>query len=61
MGAVLAMGLPLVRAREKVIEVFERRYIDAILARHDGNVSRAAKSSGLARRYFQVLRKRYSK
>jgi two-component system, NtrC family, response regulator HydG len=55
---VLSLDLPLGRARELVVEDFERRYVDRVLARHDGNVSRAAAASGLARRYFQILRAR---
>ncbi|MFO0742021.1 MAG: sigma 54-interacting transcriptional regulator [Labilithrix sp.] len=51
----LEADLPLAAAREKVVKAFERRYIERVLARHGGNVSRAAASSGLARRYFQLL------
>jgi transcriptional regulator with GAF, ATPase, and Fis domain len=57
---VLAQDLPLLRARERVLEAFERCYIERVLARFGGNVSRAAASSGLARRYFQILRARYA-
>jgi DNA-binding NtrC family response regulator len=56
---VLALDLPFARAREKVIEAFERRYVERIVARHGGNVARAAEASGLARRYFQLLRARH--
>jgi DNA-binding NtrC family response regulator len=54
--SVLEMDLPLVRARKSVVDEFERRYIQRVLGRHDGNVVRAAAASGLARRYFQILR-----
>ena len=56
---VLALDLPLPRAREKVVEAFERRYLERVLARYGGNVVRAAAASGIARRYFQILRARY--
>lgn len=56
--AVLAEGLPLIPARQKVVEEFQRRYVERVLAAHGGNVVRAAASSGIARRYFQILRKR---
>jgi DNA-binding NtrC family response regulator len=56
--AVLGERLPLPVARERVVEEFERRYIEDILERHGGNVTRAAKDSGIALRYFQLLRKR---
>jgi DNA-binding NtrC family response regulator len=55
---VLDMGLPLPRARQVVVEAFERRYIERVLAQHGGNVARAAAASGIARRYFQILRAR---
>jgi DNA-binding NtrC family response regulator len=53
---VIAQQLPLPLARLRVIEAFEARYISAVLAAYDGNVALAAKASGIARRYFQILR-----
>ena len=41
-----------------IVQTFERRYVEAVLADHGGNVSRAAAASGLARRYFQMLKAR---
>jgi transcriptional regulator with GAF, ATPase, and Fis domain len=55
---VLSLNLPLSRARQMVVEHFERLYLERALAIHDGNVRRAAASSGVARRYFQILRAR---
>jgi two-component system, NtrC family, response regulator HydG len=55
---VLAMDLPLVAARQRVIDDFERHYIAHVLAKHGGSVSRAAEASGVARRHFQRLRAR---
>ena len=55
---VLAMDLPLVEARARVVSDFEARYLAKVLERHGGNVSRAAAASGIARRYFQLLRAR---
>ncbi|APR76864.1 Response regulator of zinc sigma-54-dependent two-component system [Minicystis rosea] len=55
---VLAERLPLTMARVKVVEVFEQLYIEQVLADHGGNVVRAAAASGIARRYFQILRSR---
>ncbi|HEY6459853.1 MAG TPA: sigma 54-interacting transcriptional regulator [Polyangiaceae bacterium] len=57
--AVLAAELPLSRARERVVEEFERRYVERVCERHGGNVARAAAASGVARRYFQLLRARH--
>jgi DNA-binding NtrC family response regulator len=58
---VLALDLPLTAARQRVVETFERRYVERVLAKHGGNVARAAESSGLARRYFQILRARQAR
>ncbi|HEY1959634.1 MAG TPA: sigma 54-interacting transcriptional regulator [Polyangiaceae bacterium] len=57
---VIGEGLPLARARARVVEAFERRYVEAMLGAHGGNVSRAAHAAGVARRYFQILRARRS-
>jgi DNA-binding NtrC family response regulator len=55
---ILALELPLPRARQRVVEEFERRYVERVLAKYDGNVTRAAAASGIARRYFYTLRAR---
>jgi len=57
--AILALDLPLTRARERMVEAFERRYLQRVLAAHQGNVGAAAAASGIARRYFQILRARH--
>jgi two-component system, NtrC family, response regulator HydG len=58
MDAVLAEDLALVPARQRVTHEFERRYIERLLARYDGDSALAAAASGIARRYFQLLRAR---
>jgi two-component system, NtrC family, response regulator HydG len=58
LAAVLAEDLPLARARERVLQEFHRRYVERIVAQHGGNVTRAAAASGIAHRYFQILRSR---
>jgi DNA-binding NtrC family response regulator len=55
---VIELGLPLSRSREIVVDDFERRYVQAVLDRHQGDATRAAQASGIARRYFQLLRAR---
>lgn len=55
---VLAMKLPLTRARQILVAEFERRYVGRALDEHDGNVARAAAAAGIARRYFRLLRAR---
>ncbi len=57
-AAVLAENLPFPRAKEKLVEAFERRYVEDVLRRHGGNVARAAAGSGIARRYFQIIQAR---
>jgi two-component system, NtrC family, response regulator HydG len=51
-----AFDLPLPRARQAIVEAFERRYVAHVLGKHGGHVARAAAASGIARRNFQVLR-----
>ncbi len=55
---VLALGLPLTLARERVVEDFERCYLERVLGEHGGNVAKASQASGIARRYFNLLRSR---
>ncbi len=55
---VLSQNLPFPRARDLVLADFERRYVEHVLAEHGGVVSRAAAASGIARRYFNILRAR---
>jgi DNA-binding NtrC family response regulator len=55
---ILESDMPFSSARSAAIGEFERRYVARVLARHGGHVGRAAAASGIARRYFQVLRGR---
>ena len=55
---VLAMKLPFARARQEMLRRFEARYVAGVLEEQRGNVSKAAAASGLARRYFQILKSR---
>lgn len=45
-------------AKEQAISAFERRYVEQLLARHQGNVTRAAKEAGISRNALQALVKR---
>jgi len=56
--AVIQEGLSFPAARDRVIWDFERRYVETVLARHGGNVGAAARASGVAHRYFQLVRAR---
>ena len=58
---ILARDLPFPCARDAVVAEFERRYVERVLSRYDGNVLRAAAASGIARRYFQIIQRRHDK
>jgi DNA-binding NtrC family response regulator len=66
LGLLQPMGedylqLPYAKAKEKVLEEFNRRYIRAKLAAHQDNVTHAAQGSGLPRSYFHEIMRRYLK
>ena len=46
-------------AKEQVLEAFEREYLGALLKRCEGNISRAARESGLHRKSIERLLKKY--
>jgi pSer/pThr/pTyr-binding forkhead associated (FHA) protein len=56
--SVLSERLPFPDARQRVMSEFERRFVEDLLARHNGNVTHAARASGIAHRYFQLVRAR---
>ncbi len=47
-------------AKEQLLENFEREYLTSVLKRCDGNISRAARESGLHRKSIERLVKKYS-
>ncbi len=49
---------PFHQAKEEIILEFERRYVRALLFRHEGNISGAARDAGLSRGAFYALMKR---
>ena len=55
---VLALGLPLAESRQRLLDEFEPLYVEHMLELHGGNVTHAAAASGVARRYFQILKSR---
>jgi transcriptional regulator with GAF, ATPase, and Fis domain len=56
--AILRLGLPLIEARQRLIEEFERRYIESTLEKHGGSVAKAATAAGVAKRHFQRIKAR---
>jgi transcriptional regulator with PAS, ATPase and Fis domain len=43
------LGVPFREAKQRVVDDFDRRYITALLSKHQGNVSAAARAAGLDR------------
>jgi transcriptional regulator with GAF, ATPase, and Fis domain len=58
---VLTRDLPLAEVRRIVNERLERAYVERMLDKHEGVVTRAAEASGIARRHFQRIRARARK
>jgi two-component system, NtrC family, response regulator GlrR len=48
------------QAKARVIENFEKAYLEQMLTRHDGNITHAAREAGKDRRVFGRLMKRYN-
>jgi DNA-binding NtrC family response regulator len=53
------LELPFKEAKAALVETFERDYLTALLARHRGNISRAASEAGIDRNYIHRLVKKY--
>ena len=53
------LELPFKEAKAVLVESFERDYLTALLARHKGNISRAAAEAGIDRNYIHRLVKKY--
>ena len=58
LSALLDERLAFTDARQRVVAEFERRYVQDLLRKHNGNVTHAARASGVAHRYFQLVRAR---
>ncbi len=54
------LELPFKEAKAALVEGFERDYLTALLARHRGNISRAAAEAGIDRNYIHRLVKKYN-
>ncbi len=51
--------LPFKEAKERLLDAFERRYLQNLLSRHEGNVSRAASDAGVDRNHLARLAKKH--
>jgi len=58
MGAV-NVDLPFKDAKADVVERFESRYLSALLERHEGNLSAAARAAKLDRKHLRELLRKY--
>ncbi len=57
--AASSAELPFKAAKEKMLDEFTRDYLSALLERSEGNVSAAARMSGIHRNYLHRLLQRY--
>ena len=49
--------LPFKEAKDRMLDIFHRQYVEVLLQENNGNVSRAAEKSGIQRQYFHRLMK----
>ena len=56
---LLKAGLGFKGAKQTVVDAFEAAYLQALLARNDGNITRSAEEAGLTRYHLRELLKRH--
>lgn len=56
---VIDKDLPFKEAKQKVMEAFEREYLEDLLARNDQNLSAAAREAGIDRKHIRNLLKKH--
>jgi DNA-binding NtrC family response regulator len=54
-GLVVDVALPYKESKRLHDEAFERAYVPALLEKHAGNLSRAARAAGLSRKHLRAL------
>ena len=57
--AEVSVALPFKAAKERLVESFTRDYLEAMLAKHGGNITHAAKGAGIARAHLHKLVEKY--
>ncbi len=55
----VSFDLPFKQAKARVIDAFEREYIQALLKRHKGNLSAASRSAEVDRKHFRELLRKH--
>ena len=58
-AASLEVGVEFKEAKQRVVDAFEAVYLKAVLARHEGNITRSAQEAGLTRYHLRELLKRH--
>jgi DNA-binding NtrC family response regulator len=58
-GGAWTLDTPFLEAKERVVDGFERAYLEALLQAHQGNVAEAARASQLNRRHLYDLLKKH--
>jgi transcriptional regulator with GAF, ATPase, and Fis domain len=58
-AALLKPGLGFKQAKQTVVDAFEAAYLEALLTRNDGNITRSAHEAGLTRYHLRELLKRH--
>ena len=48
------------KVKQQAVMVFEKNYLEALMQRNEGNVSKSSKEAGIERRNFQRLLKKYN-
>ena len=48
--------VPFYEARRRLVEPWERRYLEALLREHEGKIDKVARAAGVSRTYlYQIL------
>src|SRR5262249_43075187 len=54
----VTVHLPYKEAKARLVDSFDRAYLEALLARSEGNIRRAAEAAGLSRKHLYALLRR---
>jgi DNA-binding NtrC family response regulator len=58
-ASLLKAGLGFKQAKQTVVDSFEIAYLQALMQRNDGNITRSAQEAGLTRYHLRELLKRH--